>query len=817
MRMSYQYTKYVFVAMLFLAASISIGSAHAAISLNLNVSRLFFSGCSALSPQDLQNAYSFSSLYSQGINGSGESIAIVDAYGDPSLIQDLNTFDSQYSLPAMQNGSNLVVLYPFGKPSGSSANWTQETGLDVEVAHSLAPGAKIYLVIAPNISALFSAINYTINNVPVQTISISWGASELDYQAAYLSQLNSVLEEASLRKIAIFAASGDSGSYNGLSSPNVNFPASSPDVIGVGGTVLSVSPSGSYLGETGWSSSGGGDSVVFPKPSAQPNLSTSRMVPDVAFNAGTPICAYVGSAWGGYYGTSVAAPAIAAFDAVLNQKVGGNAGFSLGTIYNAYYKEGSAVFNTMSSDVCNGLYCANGSYNRVSGVGSPKAFQLVQYISQSKESFTFFSSEPIRININGVNYTTPVSLNFTYGQNVTVHAFTTNASAGTVAAFASYSGYVNSTSQTITFPAYSNGNIDINVLLQIKVRLIDFNGDANRTVMVDNGSMFQISAPRFTNSSSVVYTLVGFRIGKGPLTVLDSESVPVEVPINVTFIWRSSTPVKLLLKYAPVGADVNASFTSYTPLSNGTSELHIQVQNRSVIAVVPGTQIDLSSTPYYAGNYRYVASNFSVLPEPSITVSFIEETRYLLDFTSTTNGIVSPSGVTISSKNQTSLFSSSTVWVPVNSTFVVDQVSYGVFSLVSSPIVLSSVGSNHTSIQLNVSDVTVHTSVYLGIPIVNAEVTLSQGGKSTTNFTSLTGSTTFENVPSGPYNLTISAYGSAYAYNGVSGVSDNIEIAPFEYIGYIITAMASIIILFAVVFGIVHRRHRLAMRYLAYH
>ena len=182
--------------LIILLLSVSITHASKGINLNFQEVPLQNQVCNYLTPQDLQTAYNFLPLYNLSINGNGQSIAIVVAHGDPNLQQDVNAFDSYYGLNALTNGSNLVIEEPFGSPSSYPINWTYETALDVEMTHSLAPSARIYLIVAPNDSLLFQTVNYTINNVPADTISLSWGSSELDYSQQSINYLNSIFQSA---------------------------------------------------------------------------------------------------------------------------------------------------------------------------------------------------------------------------------------------------------------------------------------------------------------------------------------------------------------------------------------------------------------------------------------------------------------------------------------------------------------------------------------------------------------------------------------------------------------------------------------------
>lgn len=126
---------------------------------------------SGYTPSQISVAYGIDKVSAKG---SGQTIAIVDAYGDPNIAGDLAAFDAHFNLPA----ANLTVAYPSGKPA-SNAGWALETALDVEWAHAIAPSANIILVCARSASTsnILSAISYA-NSKGAQVVSMSWGGSE---------------------------------------------------------------------------------------------------------------------------------------------------------------------------------------------------------------------------------------------------------------------------------------------------------------------------------------------------------------------------------------------------------------------------------------------------------------------------------------------------------------------------------------------------------------------------------------------------------------------------------------------------------------
>ncbi|MDA8394976.1 MAG: hypothetical protein M0T72_06995, partial [Candidatus Dormibacteraeota bacterium] len=246
-------------------------------------------------PLDIQQGYA----YGTDVGGAGQTIVIVDAYGDPSLSTDLAAFDSRFKIaaPPASGAGALNIYYPGGTPTSSNTNWALETALDVEWAHANAPLATIDLVVTPtsSFSDLLGGLQYAANQLKPTAVSLSWGAPEADYSASMLTSYQSALTNLTNGGAVVFASAGDSGAYDGThpKTLTVNYPASSPQVVGVGGTTLNLSCSSStcaYSSETAWSGSGGGYSSQFSEPGYQSSAGISdpfsppmRGVPDVAF------------------------------------------------------------------------------------------------------------------------------------------------------------------------------------------------------------------------------------------------------------------------------------------------------------------------------------------------------------------------------------------------------------------------------------------------------------------------------------------------------------------------------------------------------
>jgi subtilase family serine protease len=311
-----------------------------------------------LSPATIKSVYNFPTSQSAG---AGATIAIVDAYDDPSIESDLGVFSSQYGLPACTtaNGCFKKVNQKGGTSfPKSNAGWALEISLDVEWAHAIAPGAKILLVEASSNSFanLMAAEDYARTNA--KYVSNSWGGSEFSGEASYDSHF-------AQSGVSFFVSSGDAGTP-------AEYPSASPNVISVGGTTINFSGA-NFSSETGWSGSGGGCSAYETATSAQAGYSTfgqvacgnSRGTPDVSLdadpNSGVSVydsVRYQGQkGWFTVGGTSASAPMWAARSA------------DAGTVINAAYVYGSNITYRDIVSGNNGLSCLSG-YDLVTGLGS---------------------------------------------------------------------------------------------------------------------------------------------------------------------------------------------------------------------------------------------------------------------------------------------------------------------------------------------------------------------------------------------------------------------------------------------------------------
>ncbi|HEY6960154.1 MAG TPA: S53 family peptidase [Candidatus Limnocylindria bacterium] len=312
-----------------------------------------------LSPAQIKSAYNFPTSLTAG---SGSTIAIVDAYNDPTAENDLAVFSTQYGLPACTTANGCfkkVDQNGGGRYPRTDSGWALEISLDVQWAHAIAPGANILLVEAKtnSFTNLLAAEDYA--KAHAQYVSNSWGGSEFSGESSYDSHF-------AQSGVSFFVSSGDAGLP-------AEYPSSSPNVISVGGTTLTFNADGTLAAETGWSSGGGGCSAYESATSAQSsfsgygqvNCAGRRATPDVSLDAdpasGVSVydsTKYQGqTGWWRVGGTSASSPMWAARSAVAN------------TVVNSAYVYGRSISYRDITSGNNGAPCLVG-YDLCTGRGS---------------------------------------------------------------------------------------------------------------------------------------------------------------------------------------------------------------------------------------------------------------------------------------------------------------------------------------------------------------------------------------------------------------------------------------------------------------
>ncbi len=273
--------------------------------------------CGYDAPQ-VDKAYGLDSLYKANLDGTGQTVVIVDAYGSDTITSDANIFAQINGLPPLTS-SNFTIYYPTGPTNcgGNTCGWDVETSLDVEWSHSVAPGANIALVLAldNSFSSLDLSILYALDNELGPVISNSYGLGEIVLEVYDPSELvvqNSLTQLAAALGISANFSSGDDGDFflvYGVTT--VSMPAAAPYATGVGGTSLFLNGDHTLKLQTGWGTNltriadvapnppiippdfigfyfgaGGGTSGVWPLPPYQASLGGSwRLVPDIAMVA----------------------------------------------------------------------------------------------------------------------------------------------------------------------------------------------------------------------------------------------------------------------------------------------------------------------------------------------------------------------------------------------------------------------------------------------------------------------------------------------------------------------------------------------------
>ena len=365
-----KYFTYFFIAILLLPTSLAHASTKTTPRAHhyLKVSNQTIHN-QGFTPSQIKNAYGISALPQDGL---GKTIAIIDAYDSPTIDQDVATFSQTYTLPQLSSAASCTktcfqIIYSAGFKPKSNADWAQETSLDVEWAHAIAPRATILLVESENdtLVSLMGAVQRA-SQRGADVISMSWGGTEFSSEKTYDSVFNSS---------AIYvASSGDNG--NGAS-----YPASSPKVLSVGGTTLTMNLNGAIKSESAWAGSGGGVSQFENQPLFQKGLSTltRRITPDVSYNAdpntgysiydSTPNSGISG--WLNVGGTSAGAPQWAALIALLEQT---SAHITISTLY--AHQDGFRDIIKGGNGNCS-LCQAKSGFDAVTGLGTPNAATLV--------------------------------------------------------------------------------------------------------------------------------------------------------------------------------------------------------------------------------------------------------------------------------------------------------------------------------------------------------------------------------------------------------------------------------------------------------
>lgn len=333
----------------------------------------------------LQGLYGMTGAIGSGNDGRGVTVGIIDAYASPTILQDANTYSAAHGLPSL-NGHFTQVVAPgtYNRPENPRQDpqgWAGEETLDVEAVHTMAPGADITYIGAPNNYRDMDAImNKVVDQHLADIVSNSYGYGGEALPAGTIKPSLDTQIQAAAEGMTLFFSSGDSGDETGGvagATPSPDWPASSPYVTAVGGTSAGVSQANGRVFELGWETakgtlnkatttwntpvflygSGGGTSRLFAQPSYQAGVvpaaisqtyggGAMRSVPDVAA-LGDPNTGMLvgetqtfpdGSQQYSEYrigGTSLASPLYAGMFALAQQKAGHAFGLANPVLYGA--------------------------------------------------------------------------------------------------------------------------------------------------------------------------------------------------------------------------------------------------------------------------------------------------------------------------------------------------------------------------------------------------------------------------------------------------------------------------------------------------
>ncbi len=321
-------------------------------------------------PAQYRRAYDLDPLYAAGLTGRGRTIVVVDSFGSPTIQHDLDTYSRQFGMPS----TRVQVLKwgdvpAFDPKNADMAGWAGETTLDVEMAHAVAPGARILLVETPvaetegttGLPEMMSAEKYLIDHGTGDVISQSFGATENTFPGFATGDFSSIralryaFEDAAAHHVTVLASSGDGGPTDstadgeGTYPYRVNsFPSADPLVVSVGGTRLHLDDQGRRLKPDSvyndFGAGGGGQSHVFARPAYQDAVrdvtGARRGTPDISMAAAVDGGAWVytsfdpaATGWDVYGGTSEACPLFSGIVALADQA----AGRRVGDIHRALY------------------------------------------------------------------------------------------------------------------------------------------------------------------------------------------------------------------------------------------------------------------------------------------------------------------------------------------------------------------------------------------------------------------------------------------------------------------------------------------------
>lgn len=377
-------------------------------------------------PLQYRKAYDLNALYRKGVTGKGRTIVIVDSYGSPTVQHDLDVYSRQFGLPSTKVKVVKWGHVPAFDPTNKDmTGWAGETTLDVEMAHAVAPGAKIVVVetavsetegttgLPEMMDAEKSLIDHNVGDV----ISQSFGATENTFPGfdrgdfSSIKKLRYAFKDADKKHVTVLAASGDGGATDNMADGKTyykkrvnSWPSSDPLVTSIGGTQLHLNDAGDRVKPDSvyndYGSGGGGQSHVFTRPSFQDGVKgtvgTRRGTPDISMTAAVNGGAWVYSSydptavgWDVSGGTSEATPLFSGIVALADQAAGHRVGNIQKALYDLYAHHAKANGIVDVNDGTNNSYqgvtgykAVNG-YDLATGVGTVDALKFVPALAKA--------------------------------------------------------------------------------------------------------------------------------------------------------------------------------------------------------------------------------------------------------------------------------------------------------------------------------------------------------------------------------------------------------------------------------------------------
>lgn len=335
-----------------------------------------------------------------GYGGSGVTVAIVNDY--PPSQTDVTAYLTQLHV---QRTGTYTIENVDGGSSQSDSSGLLESTLDVETVEGLAPAANVIYYATPDLStqSLLDAYNQIISDGKAQVVDMSYGGCESSVASG---AADSLFAQGAAQGIAFVAASGDFGDecFNAFGNQiGVNYPASDPNVIGVGGTETATQACqvGTITSQAAWNdrcktgsvqeATGGGTSAMFVLPAYQSAIGVTgryRSVPDLAMPAALD-AVYLQGGWILVSGTSWGTPQVAALVSGLYEFCRSPLDNPVQIFYRAYGQKGYGDFvavtsgsNQYGSDAT--FYSADGGFSQVSGIGIPNGMAIAQTVCPNR-------------------------------------------------------------------------------------------------------------------------------------------------------------------------------------------------------------------------------------------------------------------------------------------------------------------------------------------------------------------------------------------------------------------------------------------------